>query len=276
MKNEQNTSPPDRLTVHLDFNSSQGEFRRTLQHQLNVVTLLTVGARKVSAEEIEPQGFHNFSPAYNARLSEDLARAKAFEWLNSSFLRDSIEATDQFLGRCLSFCAAIDLSTKGLTPAELVEQLESVIPKKHQKLHFPAKIRELREKYRVQPQLAEHVLSLNRVRTCLVHRLGKVTEADTDDQGRLVAKWLSSQMVLRGLETGTQLVITQPGPGLNEKSKLEMHIVEHERIFRLGEHVALAPYDIFSTIFTLWRFGLHCADSIQAFAESAGIRILRK
>lgn len=273
MEQKQITAEPNKPTINLDFNSSRGEFLRSIQHQLDVVTLLIAGAKRVTAEEVQPQGFHNFSPAYGARLSFEQAKDNAFAWLNSSFLRDSIEATDQFLGRCLSFCAAIDQVRGGVISVDALDHVVNVLSQKHNKLHFPAKIAELQKRYGVQPHLADHVLSLNRVRTCLVHRLGRVTKLDADEQGRLVGKWLSSQMVLRGLETGIQMMLTEPGQGLNEKSMLEMHIVEHEKVFYLGENIALSPYDVFSTIFTLWRFGLYCADAIEALAIRAGVRV---
>jgi hypothetical protein len=276
MDQSQITNNADKPTVNFDFNRSRGEFLRAIQHQLDVVTFLITGAQKVVAEELEPQGFHHFSPAYGAKLPYEVAKEKAFLWLNTSFLRDSIEATDQFLGRCLSFCAAISYVRDGVIKADVLDHLVNVLPHKHNKLHFPAKIAELERKYGVRPHLAAHVLSLNRVRTCLVHRLGRVTKLDADEQGHLVAKWLTSQFVLRGLETGTQIVLTEPGQGLDEKSMLEMHIVEYEKGFTLGEEIALSPYDVFSTIFTLWRFGLYCADAIEGLASSAGVRVVRR
>jgi hypothetical protein len=82
-------------------------------------------------------------------------------------------------------------------------------------------------------------------------------------------------MILRGVETGIQIVLTEPFHVLNEDSMLEMHIVEHEKVFCLGEKIVLSPYDVFSTIFTLWRFGLYCADAIEEFAIRAGVRVAR-
>jgi hypothetical protein len=262
-----------KIVINLDFNSSRGHFLRAIQHQLDIVTLLISGAQRVTAEECEPQGFHNFMPAHGAKLPLEDARKNASEWLNTSFLRDSVEATDQFLGRCLSFCAAIELAGKGGASMEALHHVISVAPQKHHKLHFPAKVAELENKYGVRPTFVEHVLSLNKVRTCLVHRMGKVTKLDADENGRLVAKWVTSRMVLRGLETGTQLVLTESGQGLNEQSMLEVHIVEHEKVFNLGENVSLAPYDIFSTIFTLWRFGLACSEAIEQLATRSGLPV---
>jgi hypothetical protein len=264
-----------KLVINLDFNSTRAHFLRAIQHQLDVITLLISGAQRVTAHESEPQGLHNFSPAHGAKLSHEEARKKGLEWLNNSFLRDAIETTDQFLGRCLSFCATIELASKGSVTIEALDHVTRVAHRKHHKLHFPAKFEELKEKYGISPNLSTQVLSLNKLRTCLVHRMGKVTPLDTNDEDRLVAKWITSQMVLRGLETGVQLVLTQPGQCLQEKAQLEMHIVDHEKTFYLDEHVVLEPYDTFSTIFTLWRFGLACNDAIEQYAIQLGVPVNR-
>lgn len=265
-----------KLVINLDFNRSRQHFLIAIQHQLDMVTLLIAGAENVTPEEAQPKGFHYFSPAHGDALSHDQARNKALEWLNCSFLRDTIEATDQFLGRCLSFCAAFEASSEGALSADAVNHVMQVLPHKHHKLHFPAKIAELERKYGVQPNFSEHVLSLNKLRTCVVHRLGRVSKLDADDTGRLVAKWVTSQMVLRGLESGTQLILTEPGQGLDEDSMLEMHIIEHTKSFRVGENVSLSPYDTFSTIFTLWQFGLACSESIEKLAIKCGVRVDRE
>lgn len=265
----------DKIVIKLDFNSSRAHFLRAIQHQLDIVTLLIAGAQEVTEEQAQPQGFHNFSPAHGAELSHEKARSKAVAWLNAAFLRDSIEATDQFLGRCLSFCNAIQLARKGAANSEELDQVFRIAPQKHHKLHFPAKLDELARKYGVQPSFSEHVLSLNKLRTCLVHRLGKVSHLDTNEENRLVAKWITSRMILRGLHTGTWLELTTPGQGLEEEAMLEMHVVEHERAFDLGSNITLGPYDTFSTIFTLWRFGLACSAEVEQFAHKCGLPVGR-
>lgn len=264
-----------KIVINLDFNSSRGHFLRAIQHQLDIVTLLIAGAQRVTQEEAKPQGFHNFSPAHGAELAHEEARTEALAWLSTSFLRDAIESTDQFLGRCLSFCATIQFARGGAANIEALDQVVRVAPLKHHKLHFPAKFKELEKKFGVKPNFSEQVLSLNKLRTCLVHRMGKVTKLDTNEGDRLTAKWITSKMVLRGLQTGTQLVLTEPGQGLNEEAMLEMHIVEHEKTFNLGESIALEPYDTFSTIFTLWRFGLACSEAIEQFAHKSGVPVKR-
>lgn len=265
----------EKLLINLDFDSSRGHFLRAIQHHLDIVTLLISGAERAAAHDAQPQGFHNFSPAHGAELSHEEARNRGLLWLNASFLRDSMEATDQFLGRCLSFCNAIRIAGKGSANADELDDMLRLGPQRHHKLHFPAKLEQLERKYGVRPAFSEHVLSLNKVRTCLVHRLGRVSELDINRENHLVAKWVTSQMVLRGLETGRQLVLTEPGQGLEEEAVLEMHFIEHERVFDIGTDITLEKYDIFSTIFTLWRFGLACAEAVEQFTREAGVAVRR-
>jgi len=147
----------DKLVIDLNFESSRGHFLRTIQHQLDVVTVLLAGAARVTAEESEYRGFHNFHPVHGAKLTHEYAQSKAIVWLNTSFLRDTIEATDQFLGRCLSFCFAIQVAGKGKVAADELDEIVRLAPRRHHKLHLPAKLQELERKYAVKPNFSEHV-----------------------------------------------------------------------------------------------------------------------
>jgi len=262
-----------KVVINLNFDNSRAHFLRAIQHQLDVVRLLIAGAKRVTSEESVPHGFHNFSPAHGAELSHEQARDKALDWLNNCFLRDSIEETDLFLGRCLSFCAAIELAENGKMTAVDIDHVVRVLPQKHHKIHFPEKIATLERKYGIKPTFSEHVLSLNKIRTCLVHRSGRVSPLDATPNDVLVGRWVTYQMVLRGLETGEKLVLTTQGQVMNEESMLEMHFVEHKRTFTLGEQISLSPFDTYSTIFTLWRFGLACAEAIGKLAIKHGVPI---
>ncbi len=53
---------------------------------------------------------------------------------------------------------------------------------------------------------------------------------------------------------------------------LQLHFVENERSFQLGERVQLQPNELYDTIVTLWRFGLTVSQSIETYVNSLGIQ----
>lgn len=117
-----------------------------------------------------------------------------------------------------------------------------------------------------------NVLSLNKARTCVVHRLGLVSSLDVDDTGTLKITFQHAKFVARGQETGQELVIDRPGIVTTEHSMLELHFVDSERQFQVGDRVRLQAHELYDTIITLWRFGLTAAQALEAYGRALGIQ----
>jgi hypothetical protein len=53
---------------------------------------------------------------------------------------------------------------------------------------------------------------------------------------------------------------------------LELHFVDIEHHFEIGERIRLQAHELYDTIITLWRFGLSAAQAIEAYGRSIGIQ----
>jgi hypothetical protein len=105
-----------------------------------------------------------------------------------------------------------------------------------------------------------------------VHRLGEVSALDVDETGVLRLTFQHAKFVARGQDSGEELVIDRPGIVTTEDSMLELHFVENERVFQLGERVRLQAHELYDTIITLWRFGMAAAQTLEAYGRSIGIQ----
>lgn len=105
-----------------------------------------------------------------------------------------------------------------------------------------------------------------------MHRLGVVSTLDTDDTRVLKVTFQHAKFLARGLETGHELVIDQPGIVTTEDSMLELHFVDSERHFKIGDRVRLQAHELYDTIITLWRFGLTAAQKLEVYGKSLGIQ----
>lgn len=263
----------DVLRLHIDLAALQSTFFRRLQHQLDVTKVLQIGCQQVLAEQITSQhDFGSFVPADGSQLSHEDAKAEAFGWLLRGFLRDAIEGAGLFLDECLQVCELMPIAANGMTkPAELKRVLHS-LPLINHKLHLPQKLEKLERKFGIVTRFNANVLSLNKARTCVVHRLGVVSELDADESGFLKVIFQHAKFVARGEETGLTFVVDQPGFLTTEKTLLELHFVENERRFKIGERVELQSHELYDTIITLWRFGAETATAIESYAKSLGIQ----
>jgi hypothetical protein len=138
-------------------------------------------------------------------------------------------------------------------------------------LHFPEKLARLEREFGVRSPFTPQVSSLNRARTCVVHRLGIVSPLDVNEDNEMVVIWRTTQMVAREIESGKELVLDRPGLLVENESMLEMKFIDHQKRFTLGEQVKLTPFEIYSCIVTFWAFGTSVAEAIEDFSRSLGL-----
>lgn len=262
----------EEIKAHVDLVALQANFFRALQHQLDVIKLLEAGAKSVTEAQVAEQvEFGRFVPANGAQLSHERARSQALDWLLSAFLRDSIEATGLFLDECLGCCALMKASAMGRLQGEEVSRLFNALPRINHRLHFPQKLEKLDREFGVTTRFNRHVLSLNRARTCVVHRLGAVTALDVDQNGLLKVVFQRMDMVAVGKTTGAELRLEE-GVVVPEESILEMRFVDHERVFVEGSKLQFEASEIYDTIITLWRFGMAAALSVEDYGRGIGLK----
>ena len=200
-------------------------------------------------------------------------REVAQGWLLKSFLRDSIEATGLFLDECLNVCSVVEIAAKGKAASHELHHVFNALPLKNHKLPFPEKLSRLERVFGICSPLAPHVLSINRARNCVVHRLGLVSLLDTDPQNELVVNWITTKAVAREIETGRELVLDRPGLLIERESLLDVHWVEHQKKYRLGEQIKLTRFELNSCAVTFYLFGKTCVEAIEEFVGSHGIAL---
>jgi len=265
--------PPNPLNIHIDLSALQATFFRRLQHQLDVTKVLQVGCDQVTAEQVDAQHeFGRFVPANGAQLKHEDAKAEAQDWLLRGFLRDAIEGAGLFLDECLQVCEVLPVAANGVAKGDELHRIFHDLPRVNHRLHLPKKLEKLERQFGIATCFNSHVLSLNKARTCVVHRLGIVSALDVDEAGTLKVTFQHAKFVAHGQETGQKLVIDRPGIMTTEESMLELHFVDNERSFQLGERVRLQAHELYDTIITLWRFGLAAAQAIEGYGKSLGLQ----
>jgi len=265
--------PLEPLNLHIDLVALQAIFFRRLQHQLDVTKVLQVGCEMVTAEQVDAQReFGAFVPANGAQLGHEDAKAEAQDWLLRGFLRDAIEGAGLFLDDCLQVCEVMPVAAQGSAKGAEIHRLFHELPRTNHRLHLPQKLEKLERQFGIVTRFNANVLSLNKARTCLVHRLGTVSALDVDETGVLKLRFQHAQFVARGQDTGKELVIDRPGIVTTEESMLQLRFIESERVFQLGERVRLQAHELYDTIITLWRFGIAAAQAVEAYGRTIGIQ----
>ena len=263
----------EKIHLHINLLALQATFFRRLQHQLDVTKILQVGCEIVTPEHVAARrDFGSFIPADGAQLNHESAKLEAQDWLLRGFLRDAIEGTGLFLDECLQVCSIMQVAGLRIPRGADVNRILHEGARANHRLHFPQKLEKLQREFGVATRFDSNVLSLNKARTCVVHRLGTVCAVDADETGTLIVRFQHAKFVARGEETGHELVLDKPGLLVTEDSCVELQFVDSQRTFQLGERLRLQAHELYDTIITLWRFGLATAQAVEGYGRSLGLQ----
>jgi hypothetical protein len=187
-------------------------------------------------------------------LDADQLRRRHLTWVLGGVFRDALE------GVGLSLDGAHDalLSMHGQSSAGTNASSEQF-----EKKPIGDKMKWLERKFEGfrPPNIWPEVLTLNRLRNCLVHRYALVGPIDAAPDGALFARWFRLAMVSTGPgePIGREIRVGERAP---ENSGIGVQALPVERSFRLGETVALTSQDVSEVLFTLYLFGEQLAGSV--------------
>jgi hypothetical protein len=106
------------------------------------------------------------------------------------------------------------------------------------------------------------VLSLNKARNCLVHRLGIVSEKDVDANGCLALIWHSFELIVIDSATKQETRLTEPMI-VKSESTLAARIGPHRKQFKAGDRISFDRDEHKHTMLTFYVFALELVQSVE-------------
>jgi hypothetical protein len=252
---------PQPVNVHVEVNlpASFAKLRVRLQRLVDLPSIGTIGVRKVTESEYQTSPFpESFQIAPDGRIPYPAVVEEFIEWCLKNSFTEAIDCMSAFLEECRSLAAVVRIGSNTTTVGEWNAEMNSF-----HRMGFPDKIAHLREEFGIQSQFEEHVVSLNRVRNCLVHRLGIVGAKDVSQDAKLVIKWHALRMIIIDSVTGEESSVAEQKVAKNE-SKLVARFGPVEKQLSIGDQIRLSPDELFYTMFTFYRFA---SELLQALGQ---------
>lgn len=268
--NSEEIETPQR-TLSINIAALQGRYHVVLQQLLDSHAAIAAGLDLV--DENAYSGFAPFFQAYPAqdrRLSKDLAVAEAQQRELRSVFRDAIELTHFLLEECWQVCVFFSAWNGGRITGADFNSIVGVGRSRFHKLNLPDKFNRLRNDYGVFTDLESHALSINRVRACLVHRLGYVSREDVDVNGELIANWRIIELVALN-EDESETIIEESGFVVDEGQEIAVRITNGQKVFRIGEQISFSYKQINDTIFTLISLSNDLARAVEEYGKKRGV-----
>lgn len=270
METEEPDSEPV-ATVRTNLAALHSGLLVKFQRLLDMLAVSLVGAERV--DDVAYEGFSKFFDlvaAQGQRLPRQAAVKESEGWYLRNVFRDAIEYTNAFLEECRMVCAIFRVVVNGRLTGEDYNRITGPEAQSFHLLGLPHKIEKLRSEFLVASDLEPHVLSINRVRACLVHRLGRVTDKDADG-GELVLRWRVFEPYVRSPDGSGDRVLDAPGMTVEAGEELRLRRVDKTRAFKVGEQVEVSYGEFTQTLSTLIAFATGLVHSIEEYARQRGI-----
>jgi hypothetical protein len=265
--NEQMPAQPLEVTVNLE--AAQAQFLAQIQRRLEIMTFCFTGQDQVN--ETNYGNYDKFFAQINPDKKPDLNKVKldAESWLSCHFLTDAVNLAGVFLEEVRIICGVYDLAKNKTFSDKDLNLLLSEERKKFHRLGIPYKIEFLKKQFGVESAFSDHLLSLNRARNCLEHRLGIVTDIDAGVNGTLEIKCRTIHFVAR-FKDGKEVVIDKAGYVFEEQGEFCIQVIDKVKTFKLGEKIALDHDQLFSCMMTLFVLSGTFLESALNFGKRIG------
>ncbi len=101
------------VNVSINTGALSGNYLADIQNLLDIITLVYAGQEFVGEEQYQAHiSFMSFQPATNRKFAFEEAKERSSQWLLTSFLTESINATGNFLDECRKICALYRLGSQ--------------------------------------------------------------------------------------------------------------------------------------------------------------------
>ncbi len=258
------------IEINISLDVLKNKYLAKIQNLRDVIYFLESGTELVTEDHLEKtRHFLSFEPMLQSKLGFEESKEKANSWLLCAFLRDSIEITGLFLDECLQVCSLIEIVAKGRSTEDELKKITENFPKKFHSLHFPQKIEALTRKFEIKSPIESCILSLNKARTCLVHRQGRVAKQDVDESNKLKITLKSQKIIATGVQTGNELVINE-AQKLPEESKISIRVDDSVKFFDVNDTISLTTSELYDCITTYFLFGNSLMNEISIYAKRSG------
>ncbi len=258
---------PSRLRVEVNSDVILAKFQVSLQNIIDVVNF-SLAARLTANEQAYENGigFYQLTTAKSQHLSYQAVQEEFSNQSLRNSLRDAIELMANFLEDIHDYC-----QISRFTSAGSIQALEWNKFVKNTRLTFhrkglPNKLTYLKEEFGVTSEFSEHILSLNKIRNCLVHRQGVVSDLDVDETGILKAKWNSfdgNAISPDGKESHPII----PNSTIKAGWSIEIRLINKERSFPKGERIIFPADEHVHSLMTLLQFGISIINSMKAYYQ---------
>jgi hypothetical protein len=233
----------NKLVITFDLSEVKNKFLLHLKDVLHCVTHVYHAIDKYEIDKFKPLPTDSFPVEIldnQTLLSPNEQKEVIYNWLLTKAFEDLIIGLFKSLKEVYKYLRYFHLcqNHSHLSEEELNLEFEK-ISVEVEKFHFPQFLNKIKDLTNMEIPFEEEILTINRVRNCLVHRHGIVGEKDfNSDSKDFKLKWISRNVyvMIDGKETRMTFELRKNGVKVNQ---INIKEEKCERTFRLGEMISI-------------------------------------
>ena len=195
----------------------------------------------------------------------DVKKQNFKTWLIRRGFEDLVKGIEYSLREAYFYVSIVSKASE-LKTGEAFSQALAEIRRKALKMHIPDMIEKIEPHLTHQLNYKDQILSINKGRTCLVHRGGLVTEKDINDpsNNRLKLRWVKLKIFY---EKDGEEIELQGQTIVEGGASIKMRRENNEISFNIGEHISLNYRQFNEFIVTCHHFGTDLVNALPKVIE---------
>lgn len=195
----------------------------------------------------------------------DIKKQNFKNWLVRKGIEDLVKGIEYSLREAYLYVSIFSRASE-LKTGEAFNQAFAEIRKKALRMHIPNMIEKI-EPHLIHPlNYKDQILSINKGRTCLVHRGGLVTEKDINDLSNKTLKLFWVKLKLFYEKEGEEIEL-QGQTLIEGGTSIKMRRENNEISFNIGQQISLNYRQFNEFIVTCHHFGTDLVDALPKVIE---------
>jgi hypothetical protein len=238
------TNPPAKAVhIRLDGNAVVAPVQRAVRDSLEVLSIALAAIENTNPTKIPSMPGGGIVLTLRSPEPIDVVERKTAytNWLLSKAFQELARSISEALQEAYLYVEVFDMRAGPATWEEFMDT-EKAIRQRANKMHFPELLSAVSSRLDTPLIFADEYSSLQKVRNCLEHRAGLVTDREVDTNGTLTLRFPTIYVVVK---TGDEEVIVadQEKLRVEEDAIIQVKFGHLNKEYKQGERVVLTPLE---------------------------------
>ncbi len=249
--NPKNSPPAGSTTINLSDIADR--YLDVYQRLFDIAGFLGTAAGQAGEEPFKSfRQTHTIMPKAEGRMEFASAKQAASHWLARSILSEALSTITPLLEDSRMVLALCDYKAAGKTDEDKIKRITGKDRQEFMSLEIPDKLNLLKDKFKIDPEHAPHLIALSGITRDLIMSDGRATR--------------NHVLKISALTLSPAPAVTPSEPPVGKSGQL----INHERTINSGSMIELSQEELVGCLVTIASFLATLMEQVQSYARKVG------